>query len=101
MFPKRARRWKLACGEAEPCNRRRGKGAHCLSAASLRAAGVGGTAQGTRMATPGPTWFWFLLLHNKGCALRDAPSSKLGYRAETRLFKVKVRPQNILGEQIS
>src|SRR5690606_25564356 len=37
------------------------KGAHCLSAASLRAAGVGNTAQGTRRATPRPPWFWVLL----------------------------------------
>ncbi len=28
--------------------------------------------------------YWVLLLHNKGCALRDAPRSKLGCRAEPR-----------------
>jgi hypothetical protein len=31
----------LACGVAKPCSQRRKQGAHCLSAASLRAAGFG------------------------------------------------------------
>jgi len=31
----------LACGVAEQCSRHRRKGAHCLSEASLRAAGFG------------------------------------------------------------
>jgi hypothetical protein len=50
------------------------EGAHCLSAASLRAAGVGDTAQGTRRATPWPPWFWVLLPKQKD----------LVHRGETR-----------------
>ena len=112
--PKRARSWKLACGEAELCSQRRGKGLHCLSAASLRTAGVGeprslpqttkrgrknkhtSEPEGPQYGQHGfsylghPSFFPFLL-KQKG----------LGYLAETRLFKVKVRPQNILGEQMS
>ena len=47
----------MAYGVAEPCSRGRR------------------TAQGTRSATTGPTWFWFLL-PNKGSALRDATGHK-------------------------
>jgi len=32
----------------------------------------------------GRQWFWVLLLHNKGCGLRDAPCNKLGRRDEPR-----------------
>ncbi|MGP0591040.1 hypothetical protein ACTRXD_00690 [Nitrospira sp. T9] len=46
------------------------EGAHCLSGASLRAAGVGDTAQGTRRATPRPPWFWVLLPKQKDLVRR-------------------------------
>ncbi|MDH5700896.1 MAG: hypothetical protein OEZ41_13165 [Nitrospirota bacterium] len=52
------------------------EGAHCLSAASLRAAGVGDTAQGTRRATPRPPWFWVLLPKQKDLVRRAKAGTK-------------------------
>ncbi len=52
------------------------EGAHCLSAASLRAAGVGNTAQGTRRAAPRPPWFWVLLPKQKDLVRRAKTGTK-------------------------
>ncbi|WNM61476.1 hypothetical protein [Candidatus Nitrospira neomarina] len=52
------------------------EGAHCLSIASLRAAGVGNTAQGTRRATPRPPWFWVLLPKQKDLVRRTKAGTK-------------------------
>ncbi|MCA9500750.1 MAG: hypothetical protein MRJ67_13700 [Nitrospirales bacterium] len=49
------------------------KGAHWLSIASLRAVGVGDTAQGIRRTTPRPPWFWPLLPKQKWLGWRDEP----------------------------
>ena len=68
------------CGVAEQCSRHRKKGAQCLSATSLHAAGVGQLRREHEGPRYGQHGFGYFCLHNNGCALQDTPSNKLGAR---------------------
>jgi hypothetical protein len=77
----------LACGVAKPCSQRRKQGAHCLSAASLRAAGVGEP----RRAPEGPRHcqhgFGSFCSTTKVAPFGTRQASELGLRGETRRYR--------------